>query len=80
MININPTSISIISYNKCASNDTLCFLPGGTAVTMDANSKAHLSYSGMDSAGLGRWTWTWLEDKYETFATYLSTYGPYTQK
>lgn len=46
----------------------------------NATSKARMSSSGIDSTGLSRWTWTWLEDRYKTFATYIFTYCPCISK
>lgn len=54
MTNTNPKSLSKISCNIHAKNNTLWNYPGGTTLTMDATTKAHMLSSGKDSTGLIR--------------------------
>ena len=43
---------------------------------MNTTAKAHISSSGVDLTGLGRWNWTRLEGQYNTFSTCDSAYCP----
>ena len=61
MINVNPSSLSKISFNVHANDDTPWNYPGGTALTVDRISRGHHANNGVDSSGLGRWTWIRLE-------------------
>ena len=63
MVNWNHGSLSKISYNKHANSNTHWNYPGGTALTMDRVSRAHMRTYGADSTGLGRWTWVRLEGR-----------------
>ena len=63
MVNWNHGSLSKISYNKDAKSNTHWNYPGGTALTMDRVSRAHMRTYGADSTGLGRWTWVRLEGR-----------------
>ena len=76
MINVNPSSLSKISFNVHANDDTPWNYPGGTALTVDRISRGHHASNGVDSSGLGRWTWIRLEGKLNTFASYIAAYRP----
>ena len=80
MLNINPKSLLKLSHNTHRNLDTPWRYPGGTALTMNATAKAHMTSTGNDSTGLGRWTWTHLEGRYKTFSTCISAYRPCTNK
>ena len=41
MINVNPSSLSKISFNEHANDDTPWYYPGGTALTMDRITRGH---------------------------------------
>lgn len=80
MFNIIPSSVSKISYNKQSNENTPWCLPGGTVIKTDTNFKAHQLHSNINSTGHGRWKWTWLEGKYETYTTYIYAYYPCANK
>ena len=74
MINVNPSSLSKISFNEHANDDTPWYYSGGIALTIDRIPREHHVGNGVDLSGLGRWTWIRLEGKLNTFATYIVAY------
>ena len=75
MINVNPSSLSKISFNVHTNDDTPWNYPGGTALTVDRISKGH-HVRKVDLSGLGRWTWIRLEGRLNTFSNYIAAYRP----
>ena len=61
MTNVNPSSLSKISFNSHVNNNTPWNYPGGKAQTIDRISRGHHVRNGIDSLSLGRWTWIRLE-------------------
>ena len=76
MTNVNPASLSKISFNVHANKDTPWNYPGGTALTVDRISRGHHISNGVDSSGLGRWMWICLEGRLNTLASYIAAYQP----
>ena len=80
MLNTNLKLSSKLSHNIHRNFDTLEHYPEGIALTMNAATEAHMSSTGTDPTGLGRWTWTRLERRYKIFFIFISTYCPCTSK
>ena len=76
MINVNPSSLSKIAFNTHTNEDTPWNYPGGAAMTVDRICRSHHTKNGVDSSGLGRWTWMRLEGRLNTFVTYIAAYRP----
>ena len=80
MINLYLSSLSKISFNEHVNDDTPWYYPYDTALTMDQISRGHHVGNGVDSSGLGRWTWIRLEGKLNTFSSYIAVYWPCRNK
>ena len=76
MTNVNPSSLSKISFNVHANNDTLWNYPYGTALTVDPISRGHHVCKIVDLFGLCRWTWIDLEGRLNIFSSYIAAYRP----
>ena len=76
MLNVNPSSLSKITFNAHANADTPWYYFGETALTVDCISRGHHTANGVASSGLGRWTWIRLEDRrYEIWKISQTTEG-----
>ena len=80
MINVNPSSLSKIAFNTHANDDTPWCYPSGTALIVNRICRGHHTSNGVDSSGLGRWTWMHIEGRLNTFFTYIAAYRPCRNK
>ena len=80
MLHIKPKLFSKLSHNIHQNSNTPWHYPGSIALTMNTTAKAHMLYTGIDSTGLGQWTWTCLEGRYKIFSTCILAYCPCTNK
>ena len=80
MTNVNPSFLSKIAFNTHVNEDTPWCYPGGTALTVDRICRGHHTKNGVDSSGLGRWTWMCLEGQLNIFVTYIAVYRPCRNK
>ena len=74
MINVNLSSLSKISFNVHANDDTPCNYPGGIALTVDCISRGHHTVNGVDLLGVGRKMWVCLEEMLDTFESHIVAY------
>ena len=56
MTNVNPSSLSKISFNSHANNDTPWNYPSGMVLIIDCISRGHHVSNEVDLLSLGRWT------------------------
>ncbi len=69
-------STAVFSYNKIESHIEKTTQPGGTGIIATREAKNRINSRGVDSSGLGRWSWVQIQGKEGHTTMVLSAYRP----
>ena len=71
---------SYLVNNQHGSDGFSYYQPGGTVFSLDAAFKRKQCAKGRDISGLGRWCWTCLQGRDDSYVRFVSAYRPCVNK